>query len=113
MSESLQEKKARLRRMLEKGREETPVPEVEPRPRSPLEPMSFAQKSLWFIAKMEGPNPAHNIPILMRLSGRLDVDALSRAVSAMVRRHDALRTYFVEQDGVPYQALAEPHDVRL
>src|SRR6185436_1984357 len=114
MSEILQEKKARLRSLLEKPREETPVPRIEPRQqRSSLEPLSLAQQSLWFVSKVEGLNPAHNIPILIRLSGRLDIEALSRAISALVRRHEALRTHFVEQGGVPYQVLSEPADVRL
>ncbi|HKH43533.1 MAG TPA: amino acid adenylation domain-containing protein, partial [Thermoanaerobaculia bacterium] len=114
MSESLREKKARLRSLLEKPREETFVPRVEPRRQRPgLEPLSFAQKSLWFVSKLEGLNPAHNIPILLRFAGRLDVETLSRAVSALVRRHEALRTHFVEQGGVPFQVLSEPADVRL
>src|SRR6185436_18274373 len=114
MSEILQEKKARLRSLLEKPREETPVPRIEPRQqRSSLEPLSLAQQSLWFVSQVEGLNPAHNIPILIRLSGRLDIEALSRAISTLVRRHEALRTHFVEQGGVPYQVLSEPADVRL
>ncbi|HEX3525463.1 MAG TPA: amino acid adenylation domain-containing protein, partial [Thermoanaerobaculia bacterium] len=114
MSETLQEKKARLRSLLEKPKETASVPRVEPRhQRSTMEPLSFAQQGLWFVSKLEGPNPAYNIPVIIRLSGNLDIEALSRAISAIVCRHNPLRTRFVERDGVPYQALFDLTEVRL
>jgi amino acid adenylation domain-containing protein len=114
MSETLQEKKARLRSLLEKPQGTVSVPRVEPRPhRLELEPLSSAQQALWFVSKLEGPNPAYNIPAIVRMSGDLDVGALSRALSVLVRRHEALRTRFVERDGVPGQVLSDIEEVRL
>jgi len=114
MSETLQEKRARLRSLLEKRPDAISIPRVEPRlHRADLEPLSFAQQGLWFVSKLEGLNPAYNIPILLRLSGRLDIDALSRAISAVVRRHDSLRTRFVEHGGVPSQSLFDVAEARL
>src|SRR3954470_21454938 len=114
MSESLQEKRDRLRSLLEKKSDTTSAPRIEPRRRHlHREPLSFAQQGLWFVAKLEGPNPAYNIPLVVRWSGDLDVDALSRAISTVVRRHEPLRTHFVEDGGVPWQVVSRAAEVRL
>ncbi|MBW8877601.1 MAG: amino acid adenylation domain-containing protein, partial [Acidobacteria bacterium] len=114
MGEILQEKKARLRSLLKQPGESTPVPRVEARrQRASLEPLSFAQQGLWFVSKLEGPNPAYNIPVIVRWFGTLDVEALNRALTAVVGRHDSLRTHFVERGGVPSQAVSAVSTMRL
>jgi acyl carrier protein len=73
-------------------------------------PVSFAQQRLWFIDQLEPGNPFYNIPVAVRLSGVLDVGALERTLSEIIRRHEALRTHFAEADGEPVQVIspAEP-----
>ncbi len=60
--------------------------------------LSFAQQRLWFLAQMDGGNSAYNIPLGLRLHGRLDVEALQRALTQIVARHDTLRSRFVSVD---------------
>jgi amino acid adenylation domain-containing protein/non-ribosomal peptide synthase protein (TIGR01720 family) len=69
-------------------------------------PTSFAQQRLWFLQTWDGPSGAYNVPEALRVDGRLNVDALHRALSEMVRRHETLRTVFAERDGVPVQIIA-------
>ena len=112
--ETLQQKRARLRSLLEKGAATTSVPPVEPRgERAELEPLSLAQEALWFVSQLEGPNAAYNNSFIARFSGKLDVAALSGAVSAVVKRHDTLRTRFVVRGGVPSQTLDDAADTEL
>ena len=53
----------------------------------------------------------NNIPIAVRLTGDLDVEALRQAVVDVVSRHDALRTRYPEHDGVGYQSVLPVEDV--
>ncbi|MEU0397745.1 amino acid adenylation domain-containing protein [Streptomyces sp. NPDC006208] len=68
-------------------------------------PLSFAQLRLWFVAGLGGGSAAYNVPLVVRLVGDVDVDALVGAVGDVVERHEVLRTVLVEVDGVPQQVV--------
>nr|WP_246284152.1 non-ribosomal peptide synthetase [Gordonia asplenii] len=83
----------------------TTVSSVAPRPR--WIPLSFAQQRIWFINQFDPYDGAYNIPVVLRLSGTVDVDALRAAVVDVVMRHEVLRTTFPADDGVPRQLIAD------
>ncbi|QUE90944.1 non-ribosomal peptide synthase/polyketide synthase [Pseudomonas sp. SCA2728.1_7] len=74
------------------------LPEIVPAAREQALPLSFAQQRLWFLAQMDGGNTAYNIPLGLRLRGRLDEDALQRALARIVERHETLRSRFTQID---------------
>ncbi|HYG61708.1 MAG TPA: amino acid adenylation domain-containing protein, partial [Thermoanaerobaculia bacterium] len=82
---------------------------VVPVPRVPGEqgglPLSFAQQRLWFLHRLAPDSAVYNVPMAVRLSGRLDAAALAGALREIGRRHEALRTTFSELQGHPVQVI--------
>ncbi len=75
-------------------------------------PLSYAQQRLWFLYQMEGAGATYNIPLAMRLEGELDRAALEQALGDVVERHEALRTVFPQEEGVPYQKVLSGEEAR-
>ncbi|WP_157876114.1 non-ribosomal peptide synthetase, partial [Streptacidiphilus griseoplanus] len=68
-------------------------------------PLSFAQRRLWFLSELQGPNATYNIPFAMRLHGNLNRTALEQAFRDVLTRHEILRTVVTTIDGVPQQQI--------
>ncbi|MFE2753052.1 amino acid adenylation domain-containing protein, partial [Actinosynnema sp. NPDC059335] len=74
-------------------------------PRPDRVPLSFAQVRLWFLDRLEGLGAVYHVPLVLRLGGALDVEALRAALGDVVARHEALRTVVGEDGGVPFQRV--------
>ncbi|WP_425301083.1 amino acid adenylation domain-containing protein, partial [Nocardia neocaledoniensis] len=84
-------------------------PSAGPRPdRIPLAP---AQRRMWFVNQYDPDSGAYNIPVVLRLTGRLEVAALRAALTDVVGRHEALRTMYPDHDGVGYQVVVAPEEL--
>src|SRR5215213_2231902 len=88
-------------------------PELMPVQRNGALPLSFAQQRLWFLDQLEPASPLYNLPHAVRLSGALDVAALERSLNELVRRHESLRTCFVENGGEPVQVILPSSPISL
>ncbi|MYZ07671.1 hypothetical protein GT028_09855 [Streptomyces sp. SID2999] len=82
------------------------------RERSDLAPVSEIQRSMWFL-EQAGRAGAYNIGLSVRVGGPLDPGALRRALLAVARRHETLRSVFVTEGGevrvrvLPVEEFAE------
>uniref|UniRef100_UPI000AB44108 non-ribosomal peptide synthetase n=1 Tax=Nocardia fusca TaxID=941183 RepID=UPI000AB44108 len=73
-------------------------------------PLSPAQQRMWFLNRFDGGSAAYNVPLAIRLSGELNVDALRAAVSDLVARHEVLRTVYPETESGPVQVVLPAGD---
>ncbi|PTL75142.1 non-ribosomal peptide synthetase, partial [Vitiosangium sp. GDMCC 1.1324] len=89
------------------------APALKPTPRTEDSPLSFAQQRLWFLDQFEPGGSFYNIPAALRLSGRVDTEALRRSFEELVRRHESLRTTFISRDGQPAQIIAPSLSIPL
>ncbi|WP_248783134.1 condensation domain-containing protein, partial [Gordonia terrae] len=83
-----------------------------PRPTRP--PLSTAQQRMWFINQFDPTSSAYNIPIALRVQGRLDVVALRAALADVMERHEVLRTRYPQgADGRPWQDVAPASEITV
>ena len=104
---SLQEMRE-LREKASKRRGQPHRPAFEQQQRSNIVPLSFAQERLWFINELDLGGAGYHMSFALRLEGELNVTALERSFSEVVRRHESLRTCFAAVDGVPVQLIQPP-----
>jgi thioesterase domain-containing protein/acyl carrier protein len=98
--------------LAEEGIHPQTVPTIPCRKNLAEYPLSFNQQRLWLLNLLE--NGIHyNDHFDLRLSGRLDVSALERAIEEIYRRHEAMRSVFSEIDGGPFQTITRPQPVAL
>ena len=76
-------------------------------------PLSFGQQRLWFLDQLDPGKPYYNTPIAVRVEGKLDVAALERSINQIVKRHESLRTSFVDIEGTPVQLIAPEYQFRI
>ena len=76
-------------------------------------PLSFAQQRLWFLDQLEPGSTAYNMPTALRLLGPLNVAALERSFTEVVRRHEVLRARIESVAGTPVQVLMAAEAVHL
>ena len=81
---------------------------IQPVPRDGLLPVSEQQRYLWFLNQLAPDAPVYNMPSSLRLQGELDEQALRKAMTGLVARHESLRTRFRSERGVPCQVIDPP-----
>ncbi|MGV9668847.1 amino acid adenylation domain-containing protein, partial [Nocardia niigatensis] len=89
--------------------DDTAVAPLRPMPRPELVPLSYAQQRMWFLNRLDTEAATYNLPIALRVTGPLDVPALRAAVADLVARHEVLRTYYPEHEGVGHQLILDVH----
>jgi hypothetical protein len=70
-------------------------------------PLSHAQLRMWLFAQLEPASPLYHQVRVIRWSGPLDVSALERALSELLRRHEVLRAQVWLEEGGAFQRAGE------
>ena len=68
-------------------------------------PMSYAQKRLWFLEKLEPESPLYIIPSGVKITGKVYSEYFVYAINEIVKRHEILRTRFIEKEGEGFQEI--------
>ena len=83
------------------------LPRIVPVTREGSVPLSMNQEHLWFLDQMFPGSHFFNMPYVYRLSGNLNIDALEKAITDIVKRHETLRTVFRMVDGHLGQIISD------
>jgi acyl carrier protein len=75
-------------------------------------PLSLVQESIWNYCQSQDPS-AYVIAIIDTIQGPLDVAKLAESLTAIVRRHEIMRTTFPVVDGRPIQMIHPAKAVAL
>ncbi|MDM3846737.1 MAG: amino acid adenylation domain-containing protein [Aphanizomenon gracile PMC638.10] len=79
-------------------------------PRTEKLPLSFGQMRLWLLQQLDIGSTVYNLPNAWKITGKLNIDALEKAINEIIRRHEITRTNFKLIDGEPYQIIHPPQD---
>ncbi|MEU6562842.1 non-ribosomal peptide synthase/polyketide synthase [Nocardia nova] len=71
-------------------------------------PLSPAQQRMWILNRLDPHSAAYNVPVAVRLSGKLDTAALDAAVGDLIARHEVLRTVYPDTAAGPIQDILPP-----
>ena len=89
---------AELARNLEIAIQKAPIPQVPPIQavtRNQKLPLSFNQQQLWLLSQLAPNTPFYNEPFTIHLPGSVNIAALERSISEIIKRHESLRTRFI------------------
>ena len=76
-------------------------------------PVSFAQQRLWFLDQLEEDSATYNVPLINHISGNFNIEAMKAALSAIVRRHEVLRTSFQLKEQGPVQIIHQNYELAI
>ncbi|MDQ1815072.1 amino acid adenylation domain-containing protein [Massilia sp. CCM 9210] len=96
---------AALARQLDESAAYAPIALAQPEQRTPLSPY---QKRLWLMQAFQRNSVDYNVVGALRIDGVLDTALFRAALSAVVERHQILRTRVLEEEGDAYQELLAP-----
>lgn len=75
--------------------------------------LGYLQERIWSHQQMFPELSLYNLAIAWRFRGPLDADALDRAVTKVLNRHEVLRSRFSVEAGSPYLEFAKPNSFSI
>ncbi|KSU86850.1 MULTISPECIES: non-ribosomal peptide synthetase [Priestia] len=74
---------------------------------------SPAQESLWLLQELNPSSITYNIPMVLELTGALDIESLRESIKTIVQRHQSLRTILFEREGHIFQEVTSGKNINL
>jgi amino acid adenylation domain-containing protein len=76
-------------------------------------PLAPGQEAVWFFERLRPGMRSYTFGAAVRIDGRVDAGVMERALTEIVRRHEAYRTTFHEGEGGAVQRVHPPSPVAL
>ncbi|UAA37425.1 amino acid adenylation domain-containing protein [Paraneptunicella aestuarii] len=89
------------------------VPNIKPLTHQDPVPLSFAQKRLWIMSELENTSSSYNSAFALSIDGDLNIQALEQAFSAIIERHQVLRSVIRLHEGEPVQCVLNEFDFAI
>ncbi|BAZ30185.1 peptide synthetase [Cylindrospermum sp. NIES-4074] len=91
----------------------TPYLAIAPVSRNQDLPLSFAQQRLWFLDQLEPESPFYNLAATVTLAGQLNLEVLISSLNEIVKKHEILRTKFINREGQAVQIVLDEIELNL
>jgi len=75
-------------------------------------PLSLAQQRLWILDQLIPGSSLYNIPLALRLHGKLHREIFENAMNKVIERHEILRTVFTRKNREPIQMVCPTLQLR-
>ncbi|MFS0871456.1 amino acid adenylation domain-containing protein [Paenibacillus xylanilyticus] len=76
-------------------------------------PASSIQQRMYIVQQMENADVSYNMPFVVRLDGKLDLDAMEKSMQMLIQRHEVLRTSFELHHGKLQQRIHRPDEMSI
>ncbi|WP_034681977.1 condensation domain-containing protein, partial [Caldalkalibacillus mannanilyticus] len=87
-----------------------PIPSLE---KKEYYPVSFSQKRMYLLSQFDQQQIHYNMPGVLLLEGKVDIERLEKAFNLLIERHEGLRTTFKMIDQEVVQIINEKVDFKL
>ncbi|MDJ0508497.1 MAG: amino acid adenylation domain-containing protein, partial [Crocosphaera sp.] len=98
---------------LDKEKNTLPLPSIKPQEKEGNIPLSFSQKGIWFLEQLNPNNSAYNLSFAFQIEGKIDLSALEKSFNEIIKRHENLRTNFIDVKGNPVQDIKHNINFKL
>lgn len=87
-----------------------PLPKVANYQQMKKVPLSYQQQRMWFLEQMHPDKAISNIPCVIKITGKVNLNAMTEALKEIIKRHKTLRTHYFNNNGRPVQSICETFD---
>lgn len=75
--------------------------------------LTAPQYNIWMASQKDNGSVAYNMSAAYGVEGEIELDKIASSVNAIIRKHEILRTNFIEINGIPYQKINSAEDVKF
>ncbi|MRX70059.1 amino acid adenylation domain-containing protein [Flavobacterium resistens] len=71
------------------------------------------QYTIWLASQQTRGSIAYNMLASYTIEGNIDITRINKSINQIIEKYEILRTNFVEINGIPYQKINTPNDVKF